>query len=76
MFYGGKKVNPYKRIEIIPSKEIILFNKKNRELERLGILNFEILNKKHLFSTKNLSFLYDNEFFYKVDPFQNKIYKS
>ena len=75
VFYGGKKVNPDKRIEIIPSKEIILFNKKSRSLDRIGTLSFEILNKNFLCSTKRISFFYDNEFFYKVDPFQNKIFK-
>lgn len=75
IFYGGKMVNPKKRIESLPSKEIILFNIKKRKLERLGNLNFNVLSKKHLCSTGNLSFFYDNEFFYKVAPFQNKIYK-
>ena len=75
IFYGGKKVNTKKRIEINQSKEILLFNTKNRELEKLGPLSFKILNKKYLCSTKNVSFFYDDEFFYKINPFQNKIYK-
>jgi hypothetical protein len=75
IFYGGKRVNPKKRIESLPSEEIILFNKKNKKLDRLGTLSFYFLNKKHLCSTKNLSFFYDNEFFYKVDPFKNKVSK-
>tara|TARA_B100000768_G_scaffold123398_1_gene114182 strand:+ start:1922 stop:3103 length:1182 start_codon:yes stop_codon:yes gene_type:complete len=75
IFYGGKKVNPNKRIELNQSKEVVLFNKKNRKLEKVGTLSFEILNKEYLCSTKNLSFFYDDEFFYKIDPTQNKIHK-
>jgi len=75
IFYGGKKVNPNKRIELNQSKEVVLFNKKNRKLEKLGSLKFEVLNKEYFCSTKNLSFFYDDEFFYKIDPFQNKIHK-
>ena len=75
IFYGGKKVNPNKRIELNQSKEVVSYNIKDRKLEKLGSLNFEILNKVFFCSTKNLSFFYDDEFFYKIDPFQNKIYK-
>lgn len=75
IFYGGKRVNTKKRIESLPSEEIILFNKKNKKFERLGTLNFDVLQKKYFCSTNNLSFFYDGEFFYKVDPFQNGVSK-
>ena len=75
IFYGGKKVNPNKRIELNQSKEVVSYNIKDRKLEKLGSLNFEILNKVFFCSTKNLSFFYDDEFFYKIDPFKNKIHK-
>ena len=75
IFYGGKRVNTKKRIESLPSDEIILFDNKNKKIERLGTLSFNVLNKKYFCSTNNLSFFYNNEFFYKVDPFQNKVSK-
>lgn len=75
ILYGGRMVNPNKRIEENPSKEVVLYKIKDRKLEKLGNLKFEIFNKQHLCSTKNLSFFYDDEFFYKIDPLQNKIHK-
>jgi len=75
IFYGGKKVNPNKRIELSQSKEVVLYNIRDRELRKLGSLIFDFSNKFIFCSTKNLSFFYDDEFFYKIDPFQNKIYK-
>jgi len=75
IFYGGSRVDPKKRIESLPSEEIIMFNTKNKRLERLGTLDFDLITKKHLCSTNDLSFFYDNDFFYKVNPFQNKVSK-
>ena len=75
IFYGGKRVNPNKRIELIQSKEVVSYSIKDRKLEKIGVLNFKFLDKEYLCSSKNLSFFYDDEFFYKIDPFQNKIYK-
>lgn len=75
IFFGGKKVNPFNRIEQIQSKEIVLFDFLNRTIKNIGSLNLNLTNKSFLCSTKNISFFYDDTHFFKIYPFSNKVYK-
>ena len=75
IFYGGKKVNPQNQVEQIPSEEVVKFDYNQRKLSKLGLLKFDLLDKKLLTTSNNISFFYDNTFLYKIEPFNNLIFK-
>lgn len=75
IFYGGKKVNPQNQVEQIPSEEVVKFDYNQRKLSKLGLLKFDVLDKKLLTTSNDISFLYDNTFLYKIEPFNNLIFK-
>jgi len=41
----------------------------------LGLLKFDVLDKKLLTTSNDISFFYDNTFLYKIEPFKNLIFK-
>ena len=75
IFYGGKKVNPQNPVEQIPSEEVVKFDYNQRKLSKLGLLKFDVLDKKLLTTSNDFSFFYDNTFLYKIEPFNNLIFK-
>jgi len=75
IFYGGKKVNPQNQVEQIPSEEVVKFDYNQRKLSKLGLLKFDVLDKKLLTTSNDFSFFYDNTFLYKIEPFNNLIFK-
>ena len=75
IFYGGKKVNPKNPVEQIPSEEVVKFDYNQRKLSKLGLLKFDVLDKKLLTTSNDISFFYDNTFLYKIEPFNNLIFK-
>ena len=75
IFYGGKKVNPQNQVEQIPSEEVVKFDYNQRKLSKLGLLKFDVLDKKLLTTSNDISFFYDNTFLYKIEPFKNLIFK-
>ena len=75
IFYGGKKVNPQNQVEQIPSEEVVKFDYNQRKLSKLGLLIFDVLDKKLLTTSNDISFFYDNTFLYKIEPFNNLIFK-
>ena len=75
IFYGGKKVNPQNEVEQIPSEEVVKFDYKQRKLFKLGLLKFDVLEKKLLTTSNDISFFYDDNYLYKIEPFKNLIFK-
>jgi len=75
IFYGGKKVNPQNPVEQIPSEEVVKFDYNQRKLSKLGLLKFDVSDKKLLTTSNDISFFYDNTFLYKIEPFKNLIFK-
>jgi len=73
IFYGGKKVNPQNPVEQIPSEEVVKFDYNQRKLLKLGLLKFDILDKKLLTISNDVSFFYDDIYLYKIEPFKNLI---
>jgi len=73
IFYGGKKVNPQNPVEQIPSKEVVKFDYNQRKLLKLGLLKFDVLDKKLLTISNDVSFFYDDIYLYKIEPFKNLI---
>jgi len=75
IFYGGKKVNPQNEVEQIPSEEVVKFDYNQRKLFKLGLLKFDVLEKKLLTTSNDISFFYDDNYLYKIEPFKNLIFK-
>ena len=75
IFYGGKKVNPQNPVEQIPSEEVVKFDYNQRKLFKLGLLKFDVLEKKLLTTSNDISFFYDDNYLYKIEPFKNLIFK-
>ena len=75
IFYGGKKVNQQNPVEQIPSREVVKFDYNQRKLIKLGLLKFDVLDKKLLTTSNDISFFYDSTFLYKIEPFNNLIFK-
>jgi len=73
IFYGGKKVNPQNPVEQIDSDEVVKFDYSQRKLSKLGILKFDVLDKKLLTISDDISFFYDDIYLYKIEPFKNLI---
>ena len=71
IFYGGKKVNPQNPVEQIPSEEVVKFDYNQRKLSKLGLLKFDVLDKKLLTISNDISFFYDDIYLYKIEPFKN-----
>jgi len=78
IFYGGTTVDLNNRINQTSSIEIIEFDYKQKELIRMGNLDFPIRSKNLFYQGDESTIFYDTEFLYRVNPFDNtvEVYKK
>lgn len=71
LFLGGNKVSKNNRLKIIGSSEVVEYDIKSRELKNIGEITIEFKDKKIFYKTDTIVYLYDQQSFYVINPFEN-----
>ena len=75
IFFGGLNVNPQNRLVHVPSTQVVEYNFTTKELRKIGQLDFDIRSKSVFYNSDDFSLVYDEDFIYNLDPFNNKVEK-